>query len=128
MAEALQLQSQMFLYRSLTVGLLAACCFLLMRRPMIVPHHHEMPPPSNHVALQVIDVASNAAPDQDAQLVRLGPGEQIATVDDHDVADPVGAVLEVMTSASRKEPGARNFVDLTLRTDSGERRVLLVMH
>jgi hypothetical protein len=122
----------MFLYRSLTVGLLGACCFLLMRRPMIGPLQISMPTPPSIAAaqpattpLRVIDVAKGAAPDQAAQLVKLAPDEHIASVDDIAVTDPINGLLLLMTSTSR---GDRSFVDLTIAGDAGERRVLLLMH
>ncbi len=123
----------MFLYRSLTVGLLGACCFMLTRRPAVIPVQLELPTPASiavaqQAPLQVIDVAANAAPDQVAQLVKLAPGERIAMVDDLEVDNPVTAVLDVMMSAARKEPGWRNFVDLTVRGGADERRILLLMH
>ena len=123
----------MFLYRSLTVGLLGACCFMLARsgtRSIEIRMAPLPTPPSiaaalaTRPALQVIDVAANAAPDQVARLVTLAPGERIVAVDDAEVGEPVAAVLQLVTSASR----GHDFVDVTVRGDAGERRVLLLRH
>lgn len=101
----------MTLYRSLVLGLLGACLYLLAARPAPVVHPaptrwvHAPAIASQRPVPTLIDVSSQMSSDQLVSLVRLGPGEHIATLDDH-----------------------RAYVDVTVQGLRGERRVLLLVH
>ena len=100
----------MLVFRSLVIGLLGACCLLLAQRqraevraPLVMPRvastwDGTLPP-------TIVDVSPLVAPDQLAALVRLQPGEHVASVD-----------------------APQRYVDVTVAGPFGERRVLLLTH
>jgi hypothetical protein len=73
--------------------------------------------------VNVIDVAPGVAPAQIAALIQLAPGEHVSTVNDRVPASDleVGALI-----ASQPRPG--QFLDLTVASPAGERRVLVLLH
>jgi hypothetical protein len=115
----------MLLFRSLSVGLLAACVCLLAQRPIQrvvqVEHERELVAVPRSPAPTIIDVAPGLTATQIAQLVHLAPDERVTSVDDQ----PVTGNLDAGTVI---EPHDRHFVDLTVASRTGERRVLVLIH
>ncbi len=125
----------MLVFRSIALGLLGACVLLLAQRsPERVWIEHEREPVAARPAVAmptIIDVASGLPgmpgmplmnAHQIAQLVRLGPGERVTSVDDQ----PVAGNLDAGTAIG--EPAARHFLDLAVAGPRGERRVLVLFH
>jgi hypothetical protein len=75
------------------------------------------------VPVSVLDVARGVPPVQIAALIQLGPGEHVSAVNDRVPASDleVGALI-----ASRSRRG--EFLDLTVASQAGERRVLVLLH
>lgn len=73
--------------------------------------------------VNVIDVAPGVPPAQIAGLIQLGPGEHVSAVNDRVAASDleVGAVIASL-------PRRGEFVDLTVASPAGERRVLVLLH
>lgn len=120
----------MFLYRSLTIGLLGAVIVLLAQRPAAAIRHPAREVPAVAVpavpALAVVDVAPELAPDEIARLVTLAPGERITAIDDDPVTNPIDAALALVMHCARPRHA---FVDVALAGGAaGERRVLLLLH
>ena len=121
----------MLLFRSITAGLLGACVYLLAQlgdhtsRVERVSERVPVARPSPEVS--VIDVAHGVSPQTVLSLLRIEPGERIASVNDHEVAsDPeAGYVLGEALHASPQ------YVDLTVmaRDDTTRnRRLLILLH
>jgi hypothetical protein len=117
----------MLLFRSLSIGLLGACVCLLAQRPIQrvehvrVEHERELVAVPRSPAPTIIDVAPGLTATQIAQLVHLAPDERVTSVDDQ----PVTGNLDAGTVI---EPHDRHFVDLTVASRTGERRVLVLIH
>ncbi|HET9988765.1 MAG TPA: hypothetical protein VFQ65_09595 [Kofleriaceae bacterium] len=114
----------MLLFRSLSVGLLGACVCLLAQRPferVRVEHERELVAVRPAPAPTIIDVAPGLTATQIAELVHLAPDERVTSVDDR----PVTGNLDAGTVI---EPHDRHFVDLTVASSAGERRVLVLIH
>jgi hypothetical protein len=122
----------MFLFRSLTIGLLGACVMLLVR---IEPSSHTTtfvtstpepaPPAAVGSTATIVDVAPGLAGAVVPSLIRLAPGERVVTVDDRAVASDLEAGAVISAHGS----GAGSFVDLEVASDTGDRRrVLVLMH
>ena len=79
--------------------------------------------PPGGTPINVIDVASGVAPLQIAALIQLAPGEHVSAVNDRVPASDleVGALI-----ASQSRRG--EFLDLTVASRAGERRVLVLLH
>jgi hypothetical protein len=75
------------------------------------------------VPVNVIDVAPGASPVQIAGLIALGPGEHLAAINERAPASDLEAGALI---ASRAHPG--EFLDLTVSSPAGERRVLVLLH
>ena len=75
------------------------------------------------VPVNVIDVAPGVPPAQIAALIQLAPGEHVSVVNDREPASDleVGALI-----ASQSRRG--EFLDLTVASPAGERRVLVLLH
>jgi hypothetical protein len=73
--------------------------------------------------VNVLDVAPGVPPAQVAALIQLRPGEHVSAVNDRVPASDleVGALI-----ASLPRPG--EFLDLTVASPAGERRVLVLLH
>lgn len=111
----------MLLFRSLTLGLLGACFYLLLgvarqgeplREVQLAP------------ATTIVDIAGGVRGEQLAGMLALAPGERIVAVDDRPMRDDLQAGLEI--AAREGSPGT--FVDLTVESAAGARRVLLLRH
>ncbi len=118
----------MFLFRSLTIGLLGACVMLLVRGSSIT-HVAVMRPAQTAahatVGPTIVDVAPGVRVAEVSSLVRLAPGERVISVDDREVASDLAAGAAIST----REPGRAGFVDLEVeRADGLRRRVLVLLH
>ncbi len=120
----------MFLFRSLTIGLLGACVMLLVQ---VGPSTHTttvvtaaVPDrPNVGSSATIVDVAPGLSGAIVPSLIRLGPDERVVAVDDR----AVGGNLEAGAAISAHAPAAGSFVDLEVATETGERRrVLVLMH
>lgn len=122
----------MFLFRSLTIGLLGACVLLLVRAPHAVPATPHAPiatlalqPRTAPASASIVDVAGGLRGAEVASLLQLSPGDHVVAVDDH----PVTTDLEAGAAISSRAPGGRGFLDLEVVNADGERRrVLVLMH
>jgi hypothetical protein len=74
--------------------------------------------------VSVVDVASGVAPASLAGLVHLGPGERVSAIDDRAVDSDLEAGAWIASLA----PHAGEFLDLTVSSETTERRVLVLMH
>jgi hypothetical protein len=121
----------MFLFRSLTIGLLGACVMLLAR---VEPSTHTttvvtQQAPERSAAVgstaTIVDVAPGLSGTRVPSLIRLAPDEHVVAVDDRAVASN----LEAGAAISALAPRAGSFVDLEVAADTGDRRrVLVLMH
>jgi hypothetical protein len=127
----------MLVFRSFVVGLLAACFALLVVRPGFEVHvTHDAayeplwhvdglaaPPPAPLVPT-IIDAAPGISPTQLALSIHLAPGEHITAIDDMSVAGELGAGMLLATRDLR----SRQFIDFSVSSPAGERRVLVLLH
>jgi hypothetical protein len=74
--------------------------------------------------VSVLDVAHGVAPDELAGLVHLRPAEWVSAINDRplDPDLPVGYLIAAVA------PHAGDFLDLTVSSPTGERRVLVLIH
>lgn len=117
----------MLVFRSLTIGLLSACFLLLITRPIVEVRMTRGP--RLHVSLPahpptIIDVAPGVSGAQLASLIRLAPGEHVASIDDAAVNGDLGAGVVL----AGLDLHGRQFIDLGVSGASGERRVLVLLH
>jgi hypothetical protein len=98
-----------------------------LRPPPMAPPAQVLPQPSVSVApMRVVDVASGVAPIELASLLRLAPDERIATLNDRAVDRELGLDNDVLVGSLAPRSG--QFVDLTVSSARGERRVLVLVH
>ena len=116
----------MLLFRSLTLGLVAACFALLLARPTVELRMAREPvrPSIPTRSPTVIDVAAGVTNAQLASMIRLAPGEHVASIDDAAVVGDLGAGVALATVALR----AGRFIDVGVAGPTGERRVLVLLH
>ena len=113
----------MLLFRSLSLGLIGACFLLQLVRTQVAPP----PPPVPAAALSapaaatIIDVAGSVDGPQLSSLVRLESDEHVTAVDDR----AVGSDLEAGAAIARHIGG---YIDLTVQSTTGTRRVLMLLH
>jgi hypothetical protein len=93
----------------------------VLSRPVAVRGVAERSP--GGMPINVIDVAPGASPAQIAGLIALAPGEHLAAVNERAPASDLEAGALI---ASRVRPG--EFLDLTVASPAGERRVLILLH
>lgn len=72
----------------------------------------------------VVDVARGVDPGTLARIVQIGQDERIVAIDDQPVANDVAAGAEI----GRRSLGASTYLDLTVGSVRGKRRVLVLMH
>jgi hypothetical protein len=79
--------------------------------------------PPGGTPVNVIDVAPGVPPAQIAALIQLGPGEHVSEVNDRVPASDleVGALIASL-------PRRGEFLDLTVASPAGARRVLVLLH
>jgi hypothetical protein len=122
----------MFLFRSLTIGLLGACVMFLVKlepmRPEPTPTiaMTESPPQvPAAAAATIVDVAPGVRGAEVTSLIRLLPGERVVAVDDRRVETDLAAGAAI----SNRVNGAGGYVDLDIQTPEGpHRRVLVLLH
>jgi hypothetical protein len=122
----------MILLRLVTTSLCAACVVLLVTfKPVqvVMPSAAVPSRPGPCVLervqpLTVIDVAAGVTPWQLGELLRLHSDERIIAVNDHRLGADVAPANVI--AALPPEPGG--FLDLTVASDSAERRVLVLLH
>ncbi|HEX3473404.1 MAG TPA: hypothetical protein VHT91_00105 [Kofleriaceae bacterium] len=79
--------------------------------------------PPGGTAVNVIDVAPGVPPAQIAALIQLRPGEHVAEVNDRVPASDLEVGALIASSPRRGE-----FLDLTVASPAGARRVLVLLH
>ena len=119
----------MLLFRSLSIGLLAACFLLQLERGQLAPPLAPPAVPSIAAAERlvtpgaatIIDVAGSVQPLQLSSLVHLDRDEHVTAVDDR----AVGSDLEAGAAIAGHAGG---YIDLTVASTEGTRRVLMILH
>jgi hypothetical protein len=116
----------MYLSRSLTFGLMAAMVVLLVNvwTALDVPPRASAPLAAMQEPISVVDIAPGVDPAALATLVRLRADERVIAVDDQPVANDLAAGAAI----ARRSPGSRRFLDLTVASAAGSRRVLVLVH
>ncbi len=119
----------MFLFRSLTIGLLGACVMLMVRiepaRGPVQPTSMPDPLPPQAATAAIVDVAPGLRPSEVPALIRLASGERVISVDDH----PVDSDLAAGAAIAMRAPSGGGYLDLEVeRPDGLHRRVLVLMH
>ena len=125
----------MFLFRSISVGLIGACCLLLATRPqtaLVLGNSRPilvMPPASGPEPaceapgapmVTVIDVAPSVTGEMVAQLIALAANEHIMAIDDVPVRDGRAALSALALEG-------RQYVDVEIARDAGGSRRVLVL-
>ncbi|HLL21155.1 MAG TPA: hypothetical protein VK427_03440 [Kofleriaceae bacterium] len=115
----------MLVSRSLGLGLVVLAVALLVgtilekaRRPAGDPAPLAAP------AVTVVDVARGVDVSELGTLVKLQADERVVTVGDRPVSNDFAAASAIANHA----PGAGRFLDLTVASTRGSRRVLVLMH
>ena len=121
----------MFLFRSLTIGLLGACILLLARLESPTaevttgPATLAMHAPAPATSATIVDVAPGVRAADVPWLIRLAPGERVVAVDDRRVDSDLAAGVAIANRA----PSSGAFVDLDVEGTGGtHRRVLVLLH
>jgi hypothetical protein len=118
----------MLVFRSLTLGLLAACFLLLAIRPVYEvrvtrdarPQREAPAPP----AATIIDVAAGVSASQLPAMLALAPDERVVAVDDQSV----GSDLDAGTLLASRELDSQRYIDLEVEGARGARRLLVLLH
>jgi hypothetical protein len=78
----------------------------------------------------LIDVSPSIRATAVSDLVRLGPDEHVIAIDDKPVANDLAAGAAISAHASRHEDVSDRdaFIDVSVRSPTGPRRVLLLLH
>ena len=118
------------LLRLLTTGLCAAGVILLatfqpvrlevVRPEVVLPAPRENPAPP----LSVVDAVEQVGAAQLAELVHLKADERVSSINDH----PLDEDLPVSVAIAALPLRAGGYVDLTVTSANGERRVLVLLH
>jgi hypothetical protein len=128
----------MFVYRSIALGLLGACCLLLAMRPpvaIVSRASGQIMVASSHEALAalrpciapgstIVDVAPGVGASQLARLLHLLPDERVVSIDDV----PVSGTLDAGVALAGVDLRRGRYLDLGVKNDWGERRVLVLLH
>jgi hypothetical protein len=133
----LQLWLPMFAYRSIALGLLGACCLLLAMRPPVTVVSHvpgqivvasSRPvapmPPCVTPGATIVDVAPGITASQLAALLHLAPDERVVSIDD----EPVSGTLDAGVALAGIELHRGRYLDLAVKSEWSERRVLVLLH
>jgi len=127
----------MLLFRLLTTAVCVACVVMLATiHPARIVQLAPPMPPRNEAGcrgapcgdrappVSVVDVANGVAPEGLASLVHLRPTEWVIAINDRavDTDLPLEALFASLV------PRAGEFIDLTVTSASGERRVLILLH
>lgn len=118
----------MVLVRSLAAGFFGACFYLVVQLAtgqMAPPRQGSAPAsPPAPTQINVVDVAYGIHVREVARLLRLAPGEHIVEVDGRTVASDLEAGVALASSSN----GRGRYIDLTVDSPTGERRMLVLMH
>lgn len=119
----------MFLFRSLTIGLLGACILLLARLETATPAVSAVPTivmsqPMPQTSATIVDVARGVRAADVPGLIRLAPGERVVAVDERRVESDLAAGVAIANRA----PSSGAFVDLDVEGNGAHRRVLVLLH
>jgi len=127
----------MLVFRSFALGLLGTCVLLLVMRPHYELRFVREAPILNvdglcgasclsepFVRASIIDVAPSVPPAQLTQLLHLTVDEHVIAVDDVSVQDDLEAGVRI----AQISPARNRFVDLTVASAGGPRRVLVLLH
>jgi hypothetical protein len=122
------------LLRLLTMGLCTAMVVTLATwhpvhlevRPLPIAAQASPQPSASVAPMRVVDVAPGVAPIELAALVRLASDERITAVNDRAVDRELGLDNDVLIGSLAPRSG--QFVDLTVSSLRGERRVLVLVH
>ncbi len=121
----------MFLFRSLTIGLLGACVMLLVRVRVdtsyvtVIEAVTQPAPQQTPATASIVDVAPGLRGWEVSSLIRLSPGERVIAVDDR----PVDSDLAAGAAIAARAPSGGGYVDLEVeRADGLHRRMLVLMH
>lgn len=115
----------MLLFRSLSLGLIGACFLLqLGQREVAAPS----PPPVQVAAAPeaapvptIIDVSGGVDAPQLPMLIHLGRDEHVSAVDDRPIANDLEAGAAIVSHRA-------GYIDLTVASTAGSRRVLMLLH
>ncbi len=80
--------------------------------------------PASYQAVTIVDVAHGVEPGAVPSLLRLRVDERVVAVDDQAVENDLAAGAAIAEHA----PGPGKFLDLTVGSATGNRRVLVLMH
>jgi hypothetical protein len=81
-------------------------------------------PRRDPLSLSVVDVVDRMTPADLASLVALNPGERVTALNDR----PTDAELAKEVAIASQGLHAGEYLDLTVASATGERRVLLLLH
>jgi hypothetical protein len=118
----------MLLFRSITVGLLAACVYLLADLPAVHTHTvrtvQASAPAPRFNQVTVVDVARGFDAMNILSLLSLKPGEWITSINDRRIAG-AEAVSEIVETVH----GGAQYLDLAATaTGTESRRILVLLH
>lgn len=123
------------IFRLLLLGLCTATVVMLatwqpvrieLRAPGNAPPRPLRVQPASVAPMQVIDVARSVAPVELAALLRLSSCEEIVAINDRAVDRKLGLDASTLVGSVGARPG--EFVDLTVASARGERRILMLVH
>jgi hypothetical protein len=140
----------MFVYRSLSLGLIGACLLMLATKPTVIvqgalpleraalhpssraargnvgagPWECVEPAASTASTATILDVAAGAGAADVARMLHLAPDEHIATVDNAPVAGTLGAGVALANTTFY----ANLYIDIEVRSPRGDRRILVLLH
>jgi hypothetical protein len=128
----------MFVYRSIALGLLGACCLLLAMRPpaaigsrgsgqiMVASSRGALASqqPCMAPGSTIVDVAPGVSASQLAGLLHLLPDERVVSIGDV----PVTGTLDAGVALAAVDLRGGRYLDLGIKNDWGERRVLVLLH
>ena len=109
----------MLVFRSLTIGLLIACVVLLAQlgRPAPIPEPRVD-------GVRIVDVARGVSAAMLAEILHLAPDEHVVAVDGNEVRSDLAAGAAIAAWS----PAAGRYLDLTVASPAGLRRMLVLVH
>ena len=119
----------MLLFRSLALGLIAACFFLQVDRGRVPDRTVDQrcvvepiaPPADVQQGTTIIDVAAAVDAHELPFLLHLRDDERVLQVDDRRIDNNLEAGMAIVEHRNR-------FVDLTVQSAEGSRRILMLLH
>jgi len=116
----------MLLFRSLSLGLIGACFLLQLGQrevaaPASLPVQAAVVTPELPPVPTIIDVSGGVDAPQLPMLIRLGRDEHVSAVDDRPIANDLEAGAAIVSHRA-------GYIDLTVASIAGSRRVLMLLH